>query len=386
MKILQINSVCGIRSTGRICTDIATALREEGHECRIGYGREQVPAQYKPYAIRIGSNRSVRWDGLKTRLFDTAGFGSKRATKRFIEHMKAYDPDVIHLQNLHGYYLHVGVLFDYLKQAGKPVVWTLHDCWAFTGHCVNLNGCDKWKTECYACPKYRRYPSSYTDHSRRNYALKKKTFCGVPNLTIVTPSQWLGELTAQSFLGEYPVKVIHNGIDTAVFKPTASDFRERHGLMDKTVVLGVASAWSGGKGLFDFYKLADHLGDACQVVLVGLTAEQQAALPANILGITRTNNTAELAAIYTAADVFVNPTYNDTYPTVNLVAQACGTPVITYRTGGSVESVPPENVVPCGDLEALVCRIQEGGWQLNADLQPDKGVMVQQYLQLYAQQ
>lgn len=386
MKILQINSVCGIRSTGRICTDIATALEDAGHQCRIGYGREQVPAPYQEYAVRIGTDASVRLDGVKARLFDAAGFGSKCATKAFIEQVKAFDPDVIHLHNLHGYYVHVGILFDYLKQAGKPVIWTLHDCWPFTGHCVNLNGCDKWKTTCFDCPKYRRYPSSYTDHSRRNYQRKKQAFCGVPNLTIVTPSQWLGELTAQSFLGEYPVKVIHNGIDTTVFKPTASDFRQQHGLQEKTVVLGVASAWGKGKGLYDFYKLADRLGDGYRVVLVGLTAEQQAALPKNILGITRTNSTKELAEIYTAADVFVNPTYNDNYPTVNLEAQACGTPVITYRTGGSVESVPSENVVPCGDVDALVRRIQAGDLPLKADLQSDKQAMIEQYLKLYIQQ
>ncbi len=385
MKLLQINSVCGIRSTGRICTDIATALTAAGHDCRIGYGREQVPANYQSYAMRIGTKWSVRLDGILSRLFDTAGFGNKRATKAFIKQIEHYKPDVIHLHNLHGYYVHVGVLFDYLKKAGKPVVWTLHDCWGFTGHCTDLNGCDKWKTGCFDCPKHQRYPSSYTDHSRRNYPRKKQTFCGVPNLTIVTPSAWLGDLVSQSFLGEYPVKVIHNGIDTTVFKPTESDFRERHGLQEKTIVLGVASGWGAGKGLYDFHALADSLGAAYQVVLVGMTAEQKQALPANILGVERTNSTKELAEIYTAADVFVNPTYNDNYPTVNLEAQACGTPVITYETGGSVESVPPENVVPCGDKQALIRRIQEGGWQLKSGLNPDKRTMVEQYLELYSQ-
>lgn len=385
MKILQINSVCGIRSTGRICTDIATALQENGHDCRIGYGRERVPASFEPYAIRIGNPTRVKLHGIRARLFDASGFGSKQATKRFLEQIRSYDPDVIHLHNLHGYYLHVGVLFDYLKQADKPVIWTLHDCWPFTGHCANLIDCNKWQTGCHHCPKYRRYPSSYTDRSRRNYTLKKQAFCGVPNLTVVTPSQWLGALTAQSFLGKYPIKVIHNGIDTSVFKPTPSDFRERHGLQNKTIVLGVASAWGRDKGLYDFYTLANRLGDKYKVVLVGLTAEQKAALPSSILGVSRTNSIQQLAEIYTAADVFANPTYNDNYPTVNLEAQACGTPVITYHTGGSVESVPQNNIVPCGDTEALSCRIQEGNLPLKSDLQADKQSMINQYLALYQQ-
>ena len=150
MKVLMINSVCGIRSTGRICTDIAEELEKQGHDVKIAYGRETVPEKYQKYAVRIGTDLDVKLHGIKTRLFDRHGFGSKRATKKFIKWVEEYDPDVIHLHNLHGYYINIKILFDYLKKANKKVVWTLHDCWAFTGHCTHFDfvGCNKWKCKC----------------------------------------------------------------------------------------------------------------------------------------------------------------------------------------------------------------------------------------------
>ncbi len=356
MKILMINSVCGIRSTGRICTDIADELTKLGHECKIAYGRESVPEKHRKYAIRIGSNFGTKLHGLKSRIFDACGFGSTLATKKFIKWVETYDPDVIHLHNLHGYYINIRILFNYLARAGKPVIWTLHDCWAFTGHCAHFvsANCEKWKTECHSCPKKKHYPSSILlDNSRKNYNLKKSLMQGVKNLTVVTPSKWLSDLAQQSFLSGANHVVIPNGINLDVFKPTESNFRERYGLENKRIVLGVASAWHKGKGLYDMMEIAKRLPDDYRVVMVGLTEEQLGLIPSNITAITRTNNTEELAAIYTAADVFVNPTYADTYPTVNLEAQACGTPVITYRTGGSVESVPADNVVEQGDIGAM---------------------------------
>lgn len=353
MKVLMINSVCGIRSTGRICTDIAETLEAQGHTCRIAYGRESVPEKYAKYAVRIGSDLGVKTHAALSRAFDDAGFHSRRATKRFIKWVKAYDPDVIHLHNIHGYYLHIGELFKYLKTCGKKIVWTLHDCWAFTGHCPYFDfiGCEKWKTGCYACSQKKKYPASLLcDRSRKNYALKKRLFTGVKNVTLVTPSEWLAGLARQSFLGEYPVEVVRNGIDLNAFKPTASDFKARHGLADKKILLGVASVWDERKGFADFLKLAERLDDRYRLVLVGLSEAQIARLPQNAIGIARTNSVQELAEIYTAADAFLNFTYEDNYPTVNLEAQACGTPVITYRTGGSVESVPSGNVVEKGDI------------------------------------
>ncbi len=346
MKVLMINSVCGIRSTGRICTDIADVLISQGHECKIAYGRETVPDKYKDISYRIGSDIGVKLHGLKARLFDGSGFGSYFATKKFIKWIKEYNPDVIHLHNIHGYYIHVGLLFDYLKTCGKKIIWTLHDCWAFTGHCAYFDfvNCDKWKTECRNCIQKNSYPASYISKALRNFRKKSRAFQGVPNLILVTPSEWLKNIVRQSFLKEYETIVINNGIDLTVFKPTESDFKEKYGLTDKKIILGVASVWEKRKGFDDFLELAKQIDDGYRIVLVGVNDEQLKILPSNIIGIKRTNSATELAEIYTAADVLFNPTYEDNYPTVNLEAQACGTPVITYPTGGSVESVPKDNV------------------------------------------
>ncbi len=356
MKVLQINSVCGIRSTGKICTDIAKVLETQGHTCKIAYGRETVPQVYEKYACKMATTWSVCTDALLSRLFDNAGFHSAEQTKRFIRWMKEYDPDVIHLHNLHGYYINVKLLFESLKEMDKPVIWTLHDCWAFTGHCTHFDriGCAKWQNGCHHCPQTKKYPASFAlDRSQKNYADKKACFTGLRNLTIVTPSQWLANLVKRSYLGQYEVKVIPNGIDTKIFQPKEGKFREEYGLQNKKIVLGVASAWGENKGLFDMYKLADMLDDTYRVVLVGLKPEQMKTVPKNITAIMRTDNPQQLAHIYTTADVFVNPTYQDNYPTVNLEAQACGTPVITYATGGSVESVPELQVVEKGNVGEL---------------------------------
>lgn len=388
MKVLMINSVCGIRSTGRICTDIAEVLTSGGHECRIAYGRESVPVQYQAYGLRVGSEWGVRLHGLQARLFDSAGFGSKAATRRLVEQIRQYDPDLIHLHNLHGYYLDVETLFGWLKEANKPVVWTLHDCWPFTGHCPHFTvaKCGRWKTGCHGCPEKSRYPASlWLDRSRENYVRKQRAFTGLERLTLVTPSRWLADLVGESFLKEYPVEVIPNGIDLNVFQPTSGDFRQRHHLEDKKIVLGAASAWDDRKGLADLVKLAELLGGEYAVVVVGVTHKQKAALPGSVIAITRTESPRELAELYTAADVFVNPTYEDNYPTVNLEAHACGTPVITYRTGGSVESVPEHCVVPCGDINALAEKIRTGTASRKTDLQADRKTMLERYLALYWQ-
>lgn len=383
MKVLMINSVCGIRSTGRICTDIAQELENNGHECKIAYGREAVPARFEKYAVRIGSDFGVKLHAGLSRIFDKSGFYSRRATAKFIKWIKTYDPDIIHLHNLHGYYLNVETLFKYLKQANKPVVWTLHDCWTFTGHCpyFDMSGCEKWKTGCAHCPQKKQYPVSLVfDNSKKNYLRKKACFTDVDNLTIVSPSQWLKDLVGNSFLREYPVNVIANGVDIEVFKPTNGDFKSRYGLDGKTVILGVAGVWEERKGLNDFIRLAKILDDRYRIVLVGLSDAQLAELPENVIGIKRTNNVSELAEIYTAADVLFNPTYEDNYPTVNLEAQACGTPVITYTTGGSGESVPTENVVPRGDLQSVI-KLLEGNLPVK-DVKNTKD-FCDEYLSLY---
>lgn len=344
MKVLQINSVCGFGSTGRITTDLYKILEEQGHECVIAYGRGNAPEGIR--TIKIGTNLDNYVHVAKTRLFDKHGFSSIKATKEFIRKVEKYNPDIIHLHNIHGYYINIEILFNYLKRANKKVIWTLHDCWSFTGHCPYFDyvGCDKWKNCCYSCPQKMGYPSSlFFDNSRENYQKKKDLFNSIDNLTIVTPSRWLAGLVKQSFLGKYPIEVINNGVDLNIFKPTPSNFRVEHGLLDKVVVLGVANIWEKRKGLDDFIEISKQIDEQYKIVLVGLSAKQLKRLPNNIIGVSRTNNLRELSEIYSAADVFFNPTYEDNYPTTNLEALACGTPVITYDTGGSPECINDKN-------------------------------------------
>lgn len=388
MKVLMINVVCGIRSTGRICTDLAKELEARGHEVKIAYGRENVPEQFRKYAVRIGTDLSVKFHGVKARLFDGAGFGSKSATSKFIEWVKDYNPDVIHLHNIHGYYLNIEVLFDYLKICGKKVIWTLHDCWSITGHTAYCDSvdCRKWINGCADCPLIGEYPTSYIDCSKRNWIKKKQIFTGVPNMEIVTPSKWLASCVKNSFLKFYSVRIINNGIDTSQFTPTESDFRKKKGIEDKFVLLGVASVWDKMKGLNDFLKLAQILDNRYIIVLVGLTRGQIANMPNNILGIEKTNSIKELAEIYTAADLFLNLSLCENYPTVNLEAIACDTPVITYETGGSPESASYYGKsVPKGDLGKLVEAIVHYKGMTKKTMNVDYMNVVLKYLELYGE-
>lgn len=356
----MINVVCGIRSTGRICTDLATVLEKMGHEIKIAYGREDVPEQYKKYAVRICSDKSVTMHGINARLFDGSGWGSKAATVKFVNWIKEFNPDVIHLHNLHGYYLNVEVLFDYLRTYDKRIIWTLHDCWAFTGHAAYCEWpyCTRWTIGCYECPKIRDYPKSYLDQSKKNWKRKKTLFTNIPNLTLVTPSNWLKLLVQKSFLSCYPTVVIHNGIDLSKFFPIESDIKKRLNLETKKIILGVAAVWDDRKGLKDFIKLSELLSDDYRIVLVGISQDQKKLLPKSIVTIKKTNSTTELAELYSASDVYINPTYEDNYPTTNLEAIACGTPVISYDTGGSPESANLYGfTVPKGQVDKIVEKI-----------------------------
>lgn len=347
-KVLLINSVCGIGSTGRICTDLAQQFEKQGNEVKIAYGRNSyVPKQFQKYAVRIGNNLDVKLHALKTRLFDNHGFGSYNATKKFLKWVEEYNPNLIWLHNIHGYYINIELLFNWLKQHQNiQIKWTLHDCWAFTGHCSHfiIAKCNKWQTLCQNCPQKKRYPTSlFKDNSKQNFEKKKQLFTGLKKLTLITPSQWLANLVKQSFLKEYPVEVIYNTIDKNIFKPTPSDFRRKYGLENKKIILGVAGVWNNTKGLNDFIELSKILDDNYKIILVGLTQKQIKSLPKNILAIQKTNSPQELAQIYSASDVFFNPTYEDNYPTVNLEAQACGTSVITYDVGGCKETLVDNN-------------------------------------------
>lgn len=356
MRILMINVVCGIRSTGRICTDLAAALESQGNIVKIAYGREEVPEQYQKYAVRIGNDIAVKLHGIKARLIDGCGFGSKQATEKFIRWVRDFNPDVIHLHNIHGYYINIEVLFKYLRGCGKRIIWTLHDCWAFTGHSAYCDAvmCERWVAGCYNCPNLKEYPASLVDRSKANWVKKKGLMNRIPNLTIVTPSEWLASLVRKSFLAQYPITVINNGIDTSQFYPMENNTREYYGIGDRFMLLGVSTSWSEMKGYSDYLKLADLLGDRYQVVLVGLTKEQREGLPKKVIGIERTNSVNELAKLYSSADLFLNLSYCENYPTVNLEALACGTPVLTYRTGGSPESAGKDAIiVDRGDVNAV---------------------------------
>lgn len=357
MKLLQINTTVNTGSTGRIAEDIGQLFIRKGHESFIAYSRKGRSS--KSQLIQVGSKLDKYIHGLYTRLSDRHGFASKKATKDFISEIDDLQPDVIGLHNIHGYYLHVGELFRYLKRNQHiPVVWTLHDCWPFTGHCAyySMEGCMKWKTHCKECPLLHRYPKSVLrDNSSKNFEDKKKVFTGHANLTIVTPSKWLKGQLEQSFLQDYPAKVIHNGIDLDQFQ-VLNDEKLNIGVSPhKKVILGVASVWEERKGLDNLIRLSKLLSRDYKIVLIGLDNKQLSNLPENIKGIARTENIDELVKWYNRADVFVNPTYEDNFPTTNLEALACGTPVITYNTGGSPEAINKETgkVVPKGDVFKL---------------------------------
>ena len=359
MKILILNSVCGIRSTGRICTDLAKELESQGHIIKIAYGRNIVPEEYQKYAVRIGTQWDNKMSAIHTRITDQHGFANKKATSEFLKWAEEFNPELLWLHNIHGYYINIELLFDWIKSRPQMrVKWTLHDCWAFTGHCSYFTAikCERWKTHCHGCPQKQSYPSSYIlDNSFSNFERKKAAFTGVRDLTLITPSKWLENLVKSSFLKEYPIEVVHNTVDTSVFKPTISDFRKRFGLENKKIILGVASVWDNRKGLNDFLKLAEILDDRYAIVLVGLSDKQAKRLPKRIIGLRRSNSAKELAAIYTASDIFFNPTYEDNFPTVNLEAKACGRQIITYDTGGSPESAGESSIViPAGDIETMV--------------------------------
>lgn len=362
MRVLQINSVCGVGSTGRIATDIYSALQKNGHDSMIAYGRGTAPAGIN--TLKIGNKIDNLVQVVETRIFDNHGFGSIQSTKKLIKKIVVYNPDVIHLHNIHGYYINIKILFDYLKKIKKPVIWTLHDCWSFTGHCAyfDIVNCDRWKYGCYQCPNKGNYPkSSLFDFSKSNYIKKRKLFNGVDSLQIVTPSIWLAELVEQSFLKEYPVQVINNGINLEVYKPSESDFRDTNQLQDKFIILGVANIWDERKGYQYFIELSKKVDDNTTIILIGLSEQQCKNLPQNIIGIRKTNNIEDLAKIYSTADVFFNPTREEVFGLVNIEALACGTPVITFKTGGSPECIDTQTgyVINVGDWEATMYALKK---------------------------
>lgn len=354
MKILQINSF-GNLSTGNIAVDICRLIRKSGNDGIVAFSRNTVPKDI-PF-IKIGNKKDLYIHTLMTRITDRTGFFSKSETRKLISKIVEYNPDIIHLHNLHGYYINIEILFEFLKKTQIPVVWTLHDCWSYTGHCCyyNMVNCDKWKYKCSKCPQKRAYPASFLlDSSTWNYNKKKNLFSDV-NMTIVTVSKWLENEVRHSFLSNYPIKTIYNGINLEVFRPRKSSFRDKYSLKQKKIILGVASTWSERKGLSDFIKLAEKLDNRYRIVLVGIPEKEKKILPENIIGLEKTVRSEELAEIYTAADIYFNASVEETFGLTTVEALACGTPVIVYNSTALPEVVKNNSgyVVPPHDLDAV---------------------------------
>jgi glycosyltransferase involved in cell wall biosynthesis len=354
-RILQINSVVNTGSTGKIAEELGNVFQNHQWESHIAYGRHARSSTSQLY--RIGNSIDLAAHLIQTRITDRHGFGSKKATTELISYIKDLKPVVILLHNLHGYYLNIRLFFEYLKSINTPIIWVLHDCWAFTGHCTYFSkiDCQKWQHTCKSCPQTSRYPKSFTDNSRRNFSDKKEIFCGNLNLTIVTPSEWLKKLVNKSFLQIYPVECIHNGINLNTFNVQSVKPKK------KEVILGVANSWSGRKGLSDFISLRKILDNNYQIYLIGLSKNQINKLPKGIKGLRRTENINELVSYYNMADVFVNLTYEDNFPTTNIEALACDTPIITYNSGGSPEAVDNKTgiIVDRGNLPEIVRAVEK---------------------------
>lgn len=390
MKLLQINVTANWGSTGKISEQIGRVVISNAADSYIAYSR--FANQSLSRLLKIGSKFSLYSHVIFARLFDKAGLGSFHATKRLLSKVDEIKPDVIHLHNIHGYVLNYKLLFNYINEHNIPVVWTFHDCWAFTGHCAHFvtANCDRWKTECHDCPLKREYPASVLfDNSRSNYILKKKLFSLCKNLTIVPVSYWMSDFVRQSFLKEKDIEIIHNGIDLNVFRPQPS----RKANNDKFHILAVSNVWNRDKGLYDLIHLRTLLSDEYQIVVVGVSADQVSLFPDGVTAIQRTQNVNELVELYSSSDVFINPTYADTFPTVNLEALACGTPVITYNTGGSPEAIDENTgiVVAQGDVKGLadaICKIKETplsseACRKRAEIYFDKDKCYNKYIELY---
>lgn len=358
--LLQINTVVNRGSTGRIAEEIGKLAMQSGWNSYIAYGRRKAYSQSN--LIHIGNLFDCYMHVLQTRLFDRHGLGSKKATKRFIEQIEKISPDIVHLHNIHGYYLNYPILFDYLAKMDIPVIWTLHDCWSFAGHCSYFDfvKCDKWQSICYNCIQTQKYPASwFIDRSKKNFIDKRTCFNKLRKLTLVPVSNWLDSLIKKSILSENNTLVIHNGIDLDTFFPRPS-IKKKLGLQNRFVILGVANIWEERKGLDDFILLSNKVSSDVAIILIGLSKKQIQKNQNSIIGLERTDSVNQLSEYYSSADLFVNLTKEDNFPTTNIEALACGTPVLTYRTGGSIEAITPEVgfVVEKGNFDGILAAIQ----------------------------
>ena len=360
MKIIQINTVLGIGSTGRTCVELESVLIDRDIESFIafGYGSSVDRNHYQ-----IGSKIDHYLHNICSRIFGVQGFFSKRSTKKFIRYLRVLNPDIIHLRNLHGNYLNYELLFKYLNTLEIPVIWTLHDCWPYTGKCVHYTAvsCDKWKSQCENCPQIKKYPPSlFLDRSRTMYDKKKELFTSLKNGHILTVSDWLAKEVSLSYLNKYPIKRIYNWIDTETFTPLKDGSKLKVMSRSKFNVLGVSAGWNTGDSkLADFISLSEMLTSEYQIVLLGALG-RGVKLPNNIIHIPFVSSKKDLAKIYSEADVYVHLSIEDTFGKVIAEALSCGTPVIGYNSTAIPELFDKNCgfVVPVGNLKLVVDSIE----------------------------
>jgi putative colanic acid biosynthesis glycosyltransferase len=361
--LLQIGIEVNKGSTGRIAEELGIVAIQNGWESYITYARGYNPS--KSQVIKVGNRYNIYGHVFQTRFFGNHLLASTNATRTLIKEIQKIKPDIIHLHQLHGYFLNIKVLFDFLKQYEFPVVWTLHDCWSFTGHCsyFTLVNCEKWRIECGNCPQFRKYPKSFfIDNSKRNFYIKKELFTGLKNLTLVSISNWLKELTVQSFMSEHKIRTINNGVDIVRFKPfnDLQAIRNRYSIPNKYVILGVGTTWIESKGLYDFYELNKQISDEFVIVLVGVNEKLKKQLPEGIVGITRTENVDELAGLYSLATVVLSLSYQEAFGLTPVEGFACGTPAIVYNSTALPELATPEvgYIVEPGDIQQVIDAIE----------------------------
>lgn len=391
MKVLQINSFFSAGGPPRIVKGVYDTIVRNGDECLLASAREKPVPEMNVY--RIGTSLTTYSCAIQARLFDNDGFAARNATEKLIEEIKRYNPDIIQLHNLHSYYINVKILFDFMSTYGKPVVWTFHDCWPMTGHCPHFSmvGCNRYLTGCHHCPQKSEFPASLLlDQSKRNWNRKKTAFTSVPDLTIVCVSKWLESIVKTSYMRNYPTRVIYNGLDLEPFQPTQSSFRADNRLTGKKVLLGVALHWGAKKGINDYIALSKLLDRSYQIVLVGLSEGEVKDLPANITPVPPVNDDTMLAGIYSAADLCLNLSYEETFGLTSIEALACGTPIITYDQTAVPEITRMYDlpVVPAGDIKALAGAIenylQHSRRQRSFDVTRfEEKVQYQQYYDLY---
>lgn len=355
--LLQINVDANNGSNGSIARDIGSIALSKGWKSYIAYGRRAIPCDSQ--LIRVGNDFDVKLHGILTRIFDIHGLGSIINTYLFIRKVRKIQPDIVHLHNIHGYFINYRILFNYLIKSAIPIVWTFHDCWPFTGHCGYFEAykCEKWKELCHNCPGVHDYPSSlFIDNSKFNFTLKKKIFTSAKKLHITTVSSWLSRLVKQSFFSGYPITVVYDGVDTKTFHYSESNLRKEYGLEDKFVLLSAAANWTTTKGWNDYINLSRLLPADCVIMLLGVKDDEMKDLPKEIIGISRVEGKQKLAEYYSMADILLNLSYQETFGMTTAEAMSCGTPGISYNVTACPELLTPETgiVVEPGNLNQVI--------------------------------